>query len=267
MDAGKTVLAVCLLCLTAGAANAASIETSYDMRRFLSEPHPFARTGDGRRPADQPSSSRRQAAPSRTAATPRPATMPPRRDVKETAVAGTGRNGGYTTDAAAVPNRHEGKPYLGILHEISLGVLAHDQGPFSSHKEETSADIHIEVRFASPDFLDVIWSPYPHIGANINTVGDTSQAFFGLSWEWEWDAGPFVGFSLGGAVHDGETDSAPLDRKELGCVLLFRESINAGYRFDDHNGIALLFDHISNARLCDENEGLESVGLRYQHRF
>lgn len=249
MEAGRTVLAVCLLSLTAGGAKAASIETSYDMRRFLSEPHPFARTGDGRKPANQPASRHRQAAPLPTAAAPRPATTPPRRDPEETATA------------------YEGKPYLGLLHEISLGVLTHDEGPFSSHKEETSADIHIEVRFASPDFLDVIWSPYPHIGANINTVGDTSQAFFGLSWQWEWDAGPFVGFSLGGAVHNGEIDDAPLGRKELGCVLLFRESINAGYRFDDHNGIALLLDHISNAGLCGENEGLESIGLRYQYRL
>lgn len=173
----------------------------------------------------------------------------------------------YISDNPAHPNRYRGDPFAGIVHEVSLGALRHDLGPFTHQDEERSLDLHVEVRFVSPAFLKGIGRPYPHVGANINTSGQTSQVFAGLSWEWELDGGLFAGFSLGAAVHDGETTKPTLDRKQLGCALLFRESVNIGYRWDDRNGIALLGDHISNANLCRYNEGLENVGVRYQHRF
>ena len=150
------------------------------------------------------------------------------------------------------------------------GALIHDEGPFSSHKEADSVDVNLEVQFVSPEVLEVIGSPRPHLGADINTVGDTSSFYFGLTYEWDdfdvWK-GFFIGFSIGGAYHDGETNNAPADRKELGCSLLFRGSFEFGYRFWDTHGISLMLDHISNAKLCDHNEGLENVGLRYGYRF
>ena len=77
----------------------------------------------------------------------------------------------------------------------------------------------------------------------------------------------FFGVSFGGSVHNGETKTDRSDKKELGCRLLFRESLEFGYRFGGRHAITAFLDHISNANLCDKNEGLETVGLRYGYRF
>ncbi len=77
----------------------------------------------------------------------------------------------------------------------------------------------------------------------------------------------FAGFSWGGAYHDGHLDDDKEGKKQLGCHLLFRESITGGYRFWDRHSVMLHFDHISNAKLCSTNEGLESLGVRYGYKF
>ena len=159
-----------------------------------------------------------------------------------------------------------GQPDGGIFSEIRFGALAHDTGPFS-HKKEEGVDANVELLFTSPSFLKVLWSPRPHIGGNINSKGDTSQVYFGLSWEWDFWRHMFGGFSLGGAWHDGETTNAPLDRKELGCSVLFRESVELGFRIGERHSLSAFLDHISNAKLCSTNEGLENVGMRYGYKF
>lgn len=154
----------------------------------------------------------------------------------------------------------------GILSEVRVGVLKHDIGPFSRSEEE-GIDGNIEFLFVSPRFLDVVWSPRPHVGMTINSGNDTNQAYFGLSWEFDVWRHLFAGFSFGGSVHDGETITDRTDKKELGCRLLFRESLEAGWRFAGHHAVTAFFDHISNGRLCDKNEGLENLGVRYGYRF
>ncbi len=170
-----------------------------------------------------------------------------------------GASSGAPKDTAPIKS----KP---VVSEIRIGVLAHDQGPFSSNKED-GIDANFEILFSSPDFLDIIWSPRPHIGVTYNAYGDTSQAYLGLTWEWDFWQDFFAGFSLGGAVHDGELTTLALDKKELGCRVLFRESITLGYRFNKHYSIMGFFDHISNASLCSNNEGLETAGVRFGYRF
>lgn len=150
--------------------------------------------------------------------------------------------------------------------EVRLGGFIHDEGPFSRN-EEDGFDINLEILFPSPGLLEFIWSPRPHLGVTVSTAGDTSQAYFGLSWEWEFWGNWFAGFSLGGAVHDGKLLTNRIDRKELGCRLLFRESVEFGHRFAGRHGISLFLDHISNAYICDANEGLENFGVRYGYRF
>ena len=156
----------------------------------------------------------------------------------------------------------------GFLSEIKIGALAHDRGRVSNNKED-GVTAHVELRFVSPDVLKFIGAPFPHIGVNINTPGDTNSVWLGMVWEKQFGKGLFAGFSLGGAYHDGDNDqnSAPLDRKELGCNPLFRLAVNVGWRFDKNHSIDLLLDHLSNAKLCDTNEGLENVGVRYGYRF
>lgn len=157
-------------------------------------------------------------------------------------------------------------PARAQLSELRFGILAHDIGVLGSSKED-GADAAAEILFEPPGFLAPLWSPRPHVGVEINSGGDTSQLYAGLTWRLEPLSRMFVEFSLGGTVHNGKTESAGLDRKELGSRALFRESLSLGIQLDERNSISLIFDHVSNARLASHNEGLNNLGLRWGYRF
>lgn len=157
----------------------------------------------------------------------------------------------------------------GIVSEIRAGLAAHDVGPFTldTQREDGTWNLNGEIIFHSPAFLDIIGSPRPHLGAQVNLAGETSQVYAGLSYEWYLVDRLFAGVHGGGAYHNGETTGAPAGRKNLGCELLFRGAVEVGYRIDDRHGLSVMLDHISNAELCSANEGLETVALRYGYRF
>jgi lipid A 3-O-deacylase len=157
-------------------------------------------------------------------------------------------------------------PSANIISEIRVGALWHDQGPFS-HRKEKGYDGNLEILFTSPDFLDNVWGPRPHVGVSINSAGDTNQAYLGLTWQRHFYKSYFANFSFGAGYHDGYKVTDLRDRKSLGCKLLFRESIDIGYRFEAPHSIMAHLDHVSNAKLCSTNEGLESVGIRYGYHF
>ena len=159
-------------------------------------------------------------------------------------------------------------PSKKIISEIRLGILAHDHdiAPFS-RSEEDGIDANFEILFISPPWLKNLRSPRPHLGLSINANDDTSHAYAGLTWEWRFWRQWFFNFSLGGAIHDGKTTTTLIDRKELGCRVLFRESLDLGYIFAERHSISAFLDHISNANICEKNEGLETLGIRYGYRF
>jgi lipid A 3-O-deacylase len=68
-----------------------------------------------------------------------------------------------------------------LVDEVKIGALAHDVA-FFTHHVESGTDVNLEVLFTAPDLLSVIGSPRPHIGADINTSGNTSDGYFGLTW-------------------------------------------------------------------------------------
>ena len=166
---------------------------------------------------------------------------------------------------------------INIVDELKIGVLAHDVG-FLTHHVESGADLNLEMLFTSPDLLSVIGSPRPHIGADINTSGNTSDGYFGLTWRatliqdllYPGD-GIFVTGSLGGALQDGYTGTRatepPPGRKLLGSTALFRESAELGYQITPTVSIAALLDHISNADLAPRNAGITSAGARLGFKF
>ncbi|MEX2642726.1 MAG: acyloxyacyl hydrolase [Acetobacterales bacterium] len=152
------------------------------------------------------------------------------------------------------------------VEEVRLAVQAHNP-EFISADEEGGANIGAEVLTASPAWLDWAFSPRPTAGVSINTRGDTSAAFAGLTWDVD-IAGPvFVSLFLGGGVHNGERDSNEPDKRNLGCRALFRESLEIGWRLGNGDAVALALDHMSNAGLCDENDGVENLGLKYHLKF
>lgn len=149
--------------------------------------------------------------------------------------------------------------------ELRLGMLGHDVGVFGGEVEQ-GPDINAEVLFDSPAILDIVGSPRPHVGVSLNTHGYTSQAYAGLTWGWDLPSSLFIEFSLGGAVHNGETDPVP-GHKALGSHVLFRESLSIGVRLNENLSVSLMLDHISNANLADYNEGLDNLGIRFGYRF
>ena len=162
---------------------------------------------------------------------------------------------------------------LNIVDEVKGGVLAHDVG-FLGHHLEKGADVNLEMLFTSPDLLEIIGSPRPHIGADINTAGKTSDGYFGLTWGimliqglFNPGDGVFANGSLGGAVHDGYIDSGPPNRKLLGSRVLFRESAELGYQIMPRINVSALLDHISNANLGRHNMGITSAGIRFGYGF
>lgn len=154
------------------------------------------------------------------------------------------------------------------LSAVILGGGGHDTGVFGRRKE-SGADINMELRFTPFGgwLWDFLQSPEPHIGGHLNTDGNTNQLYMGGSWAFDlgWDI--FVVGSLSLALHDGETDTDLLDRKELGLPVLFRESLELGYWLGVDHGISLHLDHISNSGIDENNEGLDTFGLRYTYRI
>lgn len=160
-----------------------------------------------------------------------------------------------------------------LIDEVKIGGLAHDVG-FLTHHVESGADVNVEILFTPPDVLSVIGSPRPHIGADINTAGNTSDGYFGLTWGvkplqilFGGDDRVFANGSLGGAIHDGYIDTGPTDRKLLGSRILFRESAELGYQITPTISISALLDHISNADLGRHNAGITSAGGRLGFKF
>ncbi len=154
----------------------------------------------------------------------------------------------------------------GIFSEIRGGVYAHDIDLWSFEREE-GTDVNAEILFVSPSFLEAIWAPRPHLGATVNTSGDTSHMYGGLTWEYDLPANFFVDANLGGSVHNGKLDTNDDDRKSLGSRVLFRLGAALGYNITEKVNISLQYEHMSNAYLADPNEGMDNVGLRLGYRF
>jgi lipid A 3-O-deacylase len=160
-----------------------------------------------------------------------------------------------------------------LIDEFKIGGLAHDV-TFGGRHVESGADVNIEILFTPPDVLRWIGSPRPHIGADINVSGNTSDGYFGLTWGimliqslFGANDGVFVAGSLGGAIHDGYIDSAPAGRKRLGSRILFRESAELGYQLTPNTSVSAIVDHISNANLGNHNAGITSAGARLGFKF
>ena len=160
-----------------------------------------------------------------------------------------------------------------IVDEFKFGVLAHDIGLFGV-PIESGADFNFEMLFTPPDAFKIIGSPRPHIGGSVNSAGNTNSGYFGLTWGitliqnlFRSGDGLFANGSLGGALQDGFTNSAPPDRKKLGSTALFRESVELGYQLTPNLSISGFVDHMSNANLAPHNAGITDAGARLGFKF
>jgi hypothetical protein len=152
------------------------------------------------------------------------------------------------------------------LYEIRAGILAHDVPVWSRSRQEGGVDFNAEFIFGFPNYRIFSGIVRTNLGFSLNNRGDTSKIYSGLLWEYMWDSGLFLNLGLGLAAHDGDLENSD-DKKELGSRILFRIPIEMGLLFTPHQGVSVMFDHVSNAYLADPNEGLDTVGLRYTYRF
>jgi hypothetical protein len=160
-------------------------------------------------------------------------------------------------------------PRGGLIHEFKIGALLHDNPYMWSgfNKEPYSADLNVEVQFG-PGLSFWHGTIRPVIGTTVNFAGYTSKAYAAARLQWEYPSrSTFFALGLGVAYHDGNTLTADPNRKLLGSSVLFHDSIEFGYRFDQHRSISIYFEHISNLDFAPKNQGLDAIGLRYGYRF
>ena len=181
---------------------------------------------------------------------------------------------------ALLPLRAQAQNITGS--EFVLGVLDHDVH-FLGGKED-GADINPELILWSPITDDMIanappwihWAlqPRPTIGGDINTAGDTDQAYVGATWSWYLTQNLFrpgdgivLDYFFGPGFNNGEVKSTSDNRKSLGSWILFREGVDLGYQINPLWVISAHIDHISNGGLAKQNESINDVGIRLGYRF
>ena len=101
----------------------------------------------------------------------------------------------------------------------------------------------------------------------LNSKDDTNQFYAGLAWTFEIPKFGFVEATIGGTRHNGNTDIREKKKNNYGCKLLFRETVSVGFRFDRHQSVSIMLSHISNSGLCEHNDGLDNLGIRYGYQF
>jgi hypothetical protein len=155
-----------------------------------------------------------------------------------------------------------------IISELRGGVFAHAPGT----REDGSVDINGEILFSKPfisaDPLISFLIPRLHIGATLNTAGDTSQVYAGFTWNYDLTQKIFIEGSVGAAFHNGKTDRfVQPDRLALGCSPLIRGTGSLGYRLSENWTVMATVEHISNGNTCRANQGLTNYGIRVGYVF
>lgn len=149
------------------------------------------------------------------------------------------------------------------LDELRLGGSYHS---IEGWPNEHGVDVTGEALFGRegpvrPSLAEFFLKPRWHIGASLNTSGDTSQIYAGLTWDYYLTNWLFLEGTFGGAVHDGPLDEP--HRASYGCRANFRESAGVGLRLSERVRLIAEIDHMSQAQLCAErNSGLTNIGLK-----
>ena len=153
------------------------------------------------------------------------------------------------------------------VEEAVVGVLAHDvPGFISGHQRERGVDLNLELVLApAADLLS--GTLRPAVGGTVNFQGYTSQAYAYGRWERDFASGLFAATGVGGAWNNGETRLVSYHHKALGSHLLFHLPFEVGWRLTRRRSISLYYDHMSNAYLARDNEGLDTLGIRFGYRL
>jgi hypothetical protein len=155
-----------------------------------------------------------------------------------------------------------------LFSEVRFGVLAADLEPGGASEDGVAVSLELLTPLRGPahhSFIEHLLNPRFHVGALAHTDDGVNLAYAGLTWDYYFTDSVFVETSFGGAVHDGETSSDSSD--SYGCSLNFRESISIGADITNSITVMATVDHMSNANLCDQNQGLTNAGVRMGYRW
>jgi lipid A 3-O-deacylase len=175
-------------------------------------------------------------------------------------------------DERPVRDFHSRDPHF--IHELKLGLLGHDTGPFTGRRENRlGLDFNADVTFAAayhvPYFGGVI---RPAVGGTLSAIG-TNLAYADARYRID---GPFsyylprevfVMVGLGAAFHNGNETRQADDRKAFGSRMLFHIPAEIGWQFNHHHSIALYWEHVGNGGHASPNEGMDNLGVRWGYRF
>ena len=115
---------------------------------------------------------------------------------------------------------------------------------------------------------DIFGNPRPHLGINANTSGATSMIYTGLTWTIPLSRRFYLSIDSGFAIHNGKLERTPPPRRAaLGLRVLFHEAIEIGVHLGPVWSVGFKADHISNAALAEENDGLTDFGIMFSRRF
>ena len=156
------------------------------------------------------------------------------------------------------------------IAEIRLGVVGTDLEPGGGGDGQAAINVELLTdhlgESENASIFERLLHPRLHLGATLNPdSGGVNQANAGLTWDYPLSNSLFVETSFGTALHDGGTSGSNSD--SYGCTLQFRESLSLGVSFNEHLRVMATVDHMSNAGLCDENQGLTNAGVRLGYRW
>jgi hypothetical protein len=174
--------------------------------------------------------------------------------------------------------------------EFVVGGFLHDPG--QDNNESNTWDFNAEIIFRAVTFaepknriLRFLAAPRPVVGGSVNDEGYTHTAYAAFDWTYPFESGVYLGGTFGLAYHTGTLHQAteecppggnctlPGNRRyvdtgevSLGTRILFRESLELGYRFATGHGLSLHASHISQGGIFDgDNDGMNFVGIRYSY--
>ncbi len=146
------------------------------------------------------------------------------------------------------------------------GVGASNAGLFTAG-DVNGALVNAEVRAPALDAPWWLFSPRPTLGLDIATKDELiSDLYAGLTFTFLKYGDLSLEGQLGGALHDAKLKNDPSGR-DLGCHALFHLGLDVDWRVTQNWSAQLYASHISNADLCDDNNGYESAGLRVGYHF
>ena len=158
---------------------------------------------------------------------------------------------------------------FGIFDEVRAGAVYPVQP-----NDDSGVTLSGQLYFRSfvPPFqnylMNTLLRPRVHVGGNFATGDDPiNQVYAGLTWHFPiYDRFFFEG-SFGGTWHDGPLES-PGDGLDLGCEVLFRESVAVGVDVGQRWRVLASADHSSHAGLCDGgNSGITHAGVYVGYLF